>query len=390
MHETALFEPLGELSREFVRLLSGTPGLVPLLALFLVVWAFCRPARRGDGPNARRVALGLLLLGLSDGALVWALPRLGLSFGPLGLPWLGMILLRAGLVWSGVIFARRAAQRERGRIMALVWALNLAILACEVYGLYFEPFNLGVSRVHVSLPGAPNSGPLTVVQLSDWHIERITRREREALAEVERLNPDLILLTGDYLNLSYVDDARARQDARDVLAQLDAPQGVYAIPGTPVVDTSAALASIFDGLDNVRLLSDELAPLEVEGQTIYLVGVANLALERDRQSLEELMRQVPAEAGSILLYHTPDLVETAAELGVDLYLAGHTHGGQVRLPWFGAILTASKYGKRYEAGLYQVGATQLYVSRGLGMEGLGAPRVRFLCPPEIVVLELSR
>jgi predicted MPP superfamily phosphohydrolase len=62
----------------------------------------------------------------------------------------------------------------------------------------------------------------------------------------------------------------------------------------------------------------------------------------------------------------------------------------VRLPWFGAILTASKYGKRYEAGLYQVGATQLYVSRGLGMEGLGAPRVRFLCPPEIVVLELSR
>jgi predicted MPP superfamily phosphohydrolase len=90
-----------------------------------------------------------------------------------------------------------------------------------------------------------------------------------------------------------------------------------------------------------------------------------------------------------LLYHTPDLIETASELGVDLYLAGHTHGGQVRLPWLGAIFTASRYGKRYEMGSYRVGRTQLYVSRGIGMEGLGTPRVRFLCPPEIVELELG-
>jgi predicted MPP superfamily phosphohydrolase len=174
-----------------------------------------------------------------------------------------------------------------------------------------------------------------------------------------------------------------------VLRQLDAPYGVYAVPGTPVVDTGAALAEIFDDLENVTLLRDEVKPLEVDGRALYLVGVANLGLERDRESLETLMSQAPADAWSILMYHTPDLVATAAELGVDLYLAGHTHGGQVRLPWFGAILTASKYGKRYEAGPYQVGATQLYVSRGLGMEGLGAPRVRFLCQPEIVVLELS-
>jgi hypothetical protein len=74
----------------------------------------------------------------------------------------------------------------------------------------------------------------------------------------------------------------------------------------------------------------------------------------------------------------------AAALGVDLYLAGHTHGGQWRLPGFGAILTSSRYWKRYEAGLYCQGKTHMYVSRGLGLEGFGAPRARFFCPPEVV------
>lgn len=74
----------------------------------------------------------------------------------------------------------------------------------------------------------------------------------------------------------------------------------------------------------------------------------------------------------------------ASELDVDLYLCGHTHGGQIRLPFFGALITSSDLGKRYEAGRYQQNNTTLYVSRGLGMEGLGAPRARFLSPPEII------
>jgi predicted MPP superfamily phosphohydrolase len=78
----------------------------------------------------------------------------------------------------------------------------------------------------------------------------------------------------------------------------------------------------------------------------------------------------------------------AARAGVDLFLAGHTHGGQIRLPLIGAVVTSSIYWKRYEMGLYTQGHTWLYVSRGIGMEGLGAPRARFLCPPEIELFEL--
>jgi predicted MPP superfamily phosphohydrolase len=79
----------------------------------------------------------------------------------------------------------------------------------------------------------------------------------------------------------------------------------------------------------------------------------------------------------------------AVELGVDLYLCGHTHGGQIRLPGFGALITSSEFWKRYEMGRYEENGTTLYVSRGLGMEGLGAPRARFLSRPEIIEWRLS-
>ena len=91
---------------------------------------------------------------------------------------------------------------------------------------------------------------------------------------------------------------------------------------------------------------------------------------------------------TLLLYHSPDLMPQAACSGVDLFLAGHTHGGQIRFPLVGAVVTSSRYWKRYEMGLYAEGNTQLYVSRGIGMEGLGAPRARFFCPPEIALFEL--
>lgn len=86
-------------------------------------------------------------------------------------------------------------------------------------------------------------------------------------------------------------------------------------------------------------------------------------------------------------YHTPDPVE-ALPPGVDLYLAGHTHGGQVRLPFYGALITMSRFDKRYEMGRYEVNGTTLYVNRGIGSEGDGLGRARLLARPEITVIDL--
>jgi predicted MPP superfamily phosphohydrolase len=91
----------------------------------------------------------------------------------------------------------------------------------------------------------------------------------------------------------------------------------------------------------------------------------------------------------VFLYHFSDLVESLKRVNVDLYLSGHTHGGQVALPFYGAIITLSKFGKKYESGMYRVGETILYVNRGIGLEPRPAPQIRFLARPEITVFDIG-
>ena len=109
----------------------------------------------------------------------------------------------------------------------------------------------------------------------------------------------------------------------------------------------------------------------------------------DAMRLAQATVGLPVDTFTLLLYHSPDLIAHAAEQQIDLYLGGHTHGGQLRLPFYGAMFTSSMYGKQYEAGLFEKGDTRMYISRGVGFEGGGMPRARFLCRPEIVSLELG-
>jgi predicted MPP superfamily phosphohydrolase len=333
-----------------------------------------------------------------DLALLAALPRLGLSFGPVGLPLLGItgvrMLLTLGLLWGWRRMGkfRPCLLSSRGTFAAIMtmWLLHSSVLALEIKGMYLEPFEVQVTELNLSGPAFLPDRPLRLVHLTDLHIERITKREQEIIKLVNELEPDLIVLTGDYLNTSYTYDPIAQREARSFLAQLHAPHGVYAVMAKPV-DPPEVMTALFEGLDIV-VLDDKAQSLSFSGGDLYLVGVTYaewMETERDEAALSSLMAQVPPDAYSILLYHTPDIVAAAAKENVNLHLAGHTHGGQVRLPLYGAVLTASAFGKKYEQGRYTVGPTTLYVSRGLGMEGQGAPRVRFLCQPEVVLINLA-
>jgi predicted MPP superfamily phosphohydrolase len=259
--------------------------------------------------------------------------------------------------------------------------LNLSTSALAVDGFYVEPQALGVTKLTLSGPAFLPDRPLRLVHLTDLHVERLTRRERDLVARVAALQPDLIVLTGDYINQEYLNDPAARQAAREVLSQLHAPRGVYAVAGT--IDAPETMTALFDGLD-ITVLDNAARRLPFEGGELYLMGVTH-----SPEALQALMAQAPAGAYTLLLHHMPDLIETAAGLGVDAYLAGHTHGGQVRLPLYGALVTFSAYGKRFEMGRYTVGSTTLYVSRGIGMEGANLPRVRFLCRPELELLSVG-
>lgn len=341
-------------------------------------------------PRLRRAGLlsglGVLALILLDFLLLKALTWLGLSYGPISVPLLACASVRAALyiVWGNLVL-RGGKDGIRPSAAAPLWAFNLVLTLVLVYSFYFEPFNLQVTHIQVPVMGAKISQPVRIVHLSDIHVERTSPRERKLVSVVQSQHPDLIVLTGDYLNLSFLDDPIALRDARDLIGQLHAPYGVYAVNGS--VDNEKRMQDLFTGLD-VTVLNDATTEVTTPGGAIHLTGVLNDKQWRDEQALSWLAMDLPQNTYHILLYHTPDLIEEAARDGIDLYLAGHTHGGQVRLPLYGAIITSSIFGKQYEMGQYQLGTTMLYVSRGIGMEGSLAPRARFLASPEVVVIDL--
>lgn len=365
--------------------------LLDFLLALLISILLVRRIRRLR-PDLRPVwqvfGLSMLFCFLADGVLLAALPILRLSFGSVGLPLFMISGVRLVVFIPALLLLQQKPRRPHAIVLlAVVGLLQAALFAGEVDGLYIEPFRLGVTELSIHAPAFFPNRPLRILQISDLHVEHTTRRERDVLAQVERLQPDIIVLTGDYVNLDDVNDQSALTDAREIISRLHAPHGVYAIMGT--TDTPTVMATVFDGL-NVEILNDRTEVLHFPGGDLYLVGVKDRISTQDRQVLQALLTGIPAGGYTLLLYHTPDLIEAASASGVDLYLAGHTHGGQVRLPLYGALITFSEYGKKYEMGEYLIGPTTLYVSRGLGMEGYSMPRARFLCPPELVMVELGK
>ena len=107
----------------------------------------------------------------------------------------------------------------------------------------------------------------------------------------------------------------------------------------------------------------------------------------DASKLPQILEAIPPQDFTVFLSHVPGEIYQVARHKADLYCAGHTHGGQVALPFYGALITLSRFGKRFEAGLYRVEETRRYVNRGVGMEGGRAPRVRFVARPELTVID---
>jgi predicted MPP superfamily phosphohydrolase len=327
------------------------------------------------------VGVGWGLFAAGDWVMLLALPRFGRSYGPPQLPWVSLMSLRLVLALVMRLGLRSWALPVGGLAQLGLWLV-------AAYACWVEPSRMGVTRITLRFPRLNGSPPLRLLHLSDLHVERITARERRLLSLVKELAPDVIVVTGDYLNISFTHDATAQQQARQVLRELQAPGGVFAITGSPSVDPPELVAGLLDGLE-VIWLRDRVATLTWHGRRLQIAGIeCSYDIEADAQKLHGLLDGAARDAFTLLLYHSPDVMPAAVKAGVDLYLAGHTHGGQLRLPFFGALVTASIHGKRYEMGMYREENTVLYVSRGIGLEGKGAPRARFLCPPEIILFTL--
>lgn len=272
---------------------------------------------------------------------------------------------------------------ERGSL-----ALAAVGIVCFAYGYFVEPYWPQVTHVRVESPklrGAQR--PVRVVHISDLHCDPEPRLEERLPDLIAAERPDLIVFTGDSLN-----SPEGLPVLRKLLPRLAAVAPTYAVRGN--WDTAFwRRQELFEGTGVVEL-KKEAARVDVAGTSVWVAGAAFASLdeppEGEAGGIRNALRDVPPEAFTLFLYHTPDLILEAAGTGrVDLYCAGHTHGGQVALPLYGALVTLSKFGKKYESGLHREGGTWLYVTRGVGMEGGPAPRVRFFARPEVSVIELA-
>ena len=294
-------------------------------------------------------------------------------------------VLAAGAVILVLDLIRLLGGRRGPRRRLWVWARRIVLplaglaVACMAYGYFIEPYWLEVTEVRIRSPKlAAATRPIRIVLLSDLHCDPKVRLEERIPRVVADLAPDLIVFTGDAVN-----SMQGLGNFRRCMRRLAKVAPCYAALGNWDVWYYSA-EKLFSNT-GVRVLDAEAVKVNVAGADLWLAGAP---AERPG-GIDEALADTEAGTFTILLYHHPDEIYYASERKVDLYLAGHTHGGQVALPLYGALVTLSSYGKQFEHGLHRVGPTQMYVNRGIGMEGGAMPRVRFWARPEVTLIELS-
>jgi hypothetical protein len=201
------------------------------------------------------------------------------------------------------------------------------------------------------------------------------------------LKPDIILVPGDIFQGADDEFERELPALWELSTRLHAPHGVYVVPGN--VERTDRLKRLCDGAA-LRLLLNDTVAVDVNGHRVAIGGVElNCRSPAARETIRRLGANQTCDV-RILLSHLPDAVlDLRASDGIDLVVAGHTHGGQIQLPGFGPLVTFSHVPRRTAGGgLTRVNDVLIYVSRGVGMERSQAPPLRFFCPPEITLLTL--
>lgn len=293
---------------------------------------------------------------------------------------------------------------NRRQVLLGLGATSLSGVATGGYAFAIEPrYRLDVTRYTPRLPGWTPGLSLRIAVLADIHVCEPWMpldRVAEIVETTNALVPDVILMLGDYPAGHKVTRKRvALPDFARVAAGLKAPLGVYAILGNHdwwdddivmftrrgVVESKRVLEA-----NGIPVLENEAYRLEKQGRPFWIAGIAEqqpFAVVGDRRSLADVPRtlsHVREDAPVILMVHEPDIFPKVPSR-VALTLAGHTHGGQIRL--FGySPLVPSRYGQRYVYGHVVEKDRHLIVSGGLGVSGVG---VRFGVPPEIVLVELG-
>jgi len=274
------------------------------------------------------------------------------------------------------------------RLRIALAAITLLLAGCIFWGFLIEPGRLVIREQAIQIDNWPQQlDSLRIAVLSDIHVDNwfITEKKlRTIVAETNQLQPDIIVILGDYMSRD--NWVRHRVDPEvfgPVLKDLHARLGVYSVLGNH--DWWEDGMRVRRGLEQngIKVLDNESAKIEARGTSFWLAGFADLWTRPQRIDLT--LANIPEGQPLIGLTHNPDIFPNVPQR-VQLLLAGHTHGAQVRLPLIGSVVESSDYGDRWVRGHVFENNHHLFVTSGIGTSI--AP-VRFGVPPEIVLLTVK-
>jgi predicted MPP superfamily phosphohydrolase len=255
-------------------------------------------------------------------------------------------------------------------------SLAIALLAVLVDGFFIEPNRIEVTHSFVQ---ASLAQPLKIAHLTDLHTNGLGKRERLLLELLDAEQPDVIIITGDSLTWSF-----KYENIRPLLSRLHAPLGVWLVRGNwenaayNRSERSFNERTFYSQL-GIHFLLNDAAPIR---QDVWLAGLDDPST--GNPNLDAALGKVPPDTYTILAIHAPGFFPRAAGR-VPLVLAGHTHGGQVRIPFVPVFWKPHDSG-RYLQGWYTERDSKMYVSRGIGMSSIP---IRLLCPPELAIITVG-
>jgi len=305
-------------------------------------------------------------------AVVLALTFEDRRFGAFGLVAYGLFL--HGTLVLG--FSVPLLWRARPKTAATSGALGAIIALTAVDAFWIEPTWLEVSHVRMATPKVTR--PVRIVVIADLQTDRFGSYEREVFRRAMQQEPDLILLAGDYLQAEPQRREELNAQFNAFLRRLgfSAPQGAFAVEGN--VDAPGWTA-----------MFDRLPVTAVHRTESFDLPELRLTCLSERDSFNPSLEVPAGEPGRfhVVLGHSPRYA--LGQVEADLMIAGHTHGGQVCLPLIDSLVMPTGHSRRWTSGLSDLaGGRKLFISRGIGMERGPAPRLRFLCRPELAVIDL--
>ena len=321
--------------------------------------------------------------------------RMGITFfGLVNLAFLGISIvipaLGAAVLLAGRRRHNRAPYRRLSPATTGIALLALLLAPIGAYARFIEPWWLKLEVAEGEIPAArQGETPITIGVLADIQTDAITQHEHAAIDRLMALSPDIILLPGDYYQGEPADWPNHRDAFRALFNRLRAPGGVFAVQGD--CDTPHRLIDLFTGTP-VRVLHNEIERTRIRDRKVTLCGIElKYRSSGSQQAMIDLLNAPGDDDIRILLAHRPDpILHLPTNSRIDLTVAGHTHGGQIALPFFGPPLTCTDVPRNVaRGGLNAYYGNAIYISRGVGHEKGQAPRIRFLARPEISFITLT-